>query len=97
VLIDQRMPELPLGAGDLEAVSLERSGHRTVGTKLLALRNEKGDALGEELGARAAPASPEARRAQVSESGAACHGASIGRRPKKMNPHMCAQRTEGVG
>ena len=35
--VDQRMTELPLGAGDLEPVALERDGARASDTQLLAL------------------------------------------------------------
>jgi hypothetical protein len=65
VAVDQRVRELPLRAGDLKAVSLERSGRCAGRAKRLALGDEPGDADGKQLDRGAVPAPPKARRTKM--------------------------------
>ena len=65
VALDQRVPELPLGARELDAVPLQCSMPRATIAQLLALADELGDAHREELDVRAATAPLEASRPQM--------------------------------
>jgi hypothetical protein len=60
VPVDQRVPELPLRAGDLDAVALERRLARLALAQLLPLGYEVRDLERELVCARARTAPPEA-------------------------------------
>jgi hypothetical protein len=78
MLVDQRVRELPLGAGELDPVPLDRGGRRARRAELLPLGDEVGDAGSENVYGRAVPAAPEARRTQRPKCRAASHAPSIG-------------------
>src|SRR5919201_460846 len=68
VLLDQRVRELPLGVGELDAVSLERGRLGTARPELLPLESQGRDALLERLHAEAPPLTPEAARCNGPQS-----------------------------
>jgi hypothetical protein len=68
VLLDQRERELPLGAGELDAVPLERSRLGAARTQLLPLESQGRDAGLERLHAEAPPLTPEATRCNRPQS-----------------------------
>ncbi len=82
--LDQRVGEIPLRSGDLDAVSLHRRRGRTGDAELLTLRDEHGDAHRQQLDGSAVAAAPKARWAQVSESWAASHFRFIGEKAAKV-------------
>jgi hypothetical protein len=65
VAVDQRVPELPLRAGDLKAVALESTLARPALPELLALGDELRDPRLELVRARTGPAPPKTGRPQV--------------------------------
>ena len=78
------MRKLPLGAGDLHAIVLQRRLAGASGAELLALADELRDLHGELIGARAATAPPKARRPQRSQGGATGHEPTIGTGPPEV-------------
>jgi hypothetical protein len=60
VTVDQSVGQLPLRAGELKAVALDRRGSSAGAAKLLPLDHELRDAEDERLDGGAAPATPEA-------------------------------------
>ena len=65
VPVDQRVPELPLRAGQLEPVPLERGLARAAVAQLLALRDERGDPERQGLDARIGTTPSETGRPQL--------------------------------
>src|SRR3954470_5972894 len=61
VALDQRVRQLPLGAGELDAVAFEAPCLGTSVAKTLSLGRETGDLLQQDLDARERVAAPEAR------------------------------------
>jgi len=64
VALDQRVPELPLRAGELEPVALERRFTGTALAEALPLPDESRDSRRELVCARTGAAAPEPRRPQ---------------------------------
>jgi hypothetical protein len=87
VALDQREPKLPLRAGEVEAVALNRRGAGARATQLLPLGDELGDEDHERLDRRVAPAPPEAVPPQGPDDWAASHAPSIGEEAAEVKTH----------
>jgi hypothetical protein len=86
VLLDQRVRELPLGAGQRDPVPLERAGRRAPSAKLLPLESQRRDALLEGLHAETAPLTPEATRCNGPQSRSAHPYRTIDKKAQMSSP-----------
>jgi hypothetical protein len=86
VLVDQRVRQLPLGSGELDAVALDRRAWGARRAELLPLGDQIGDPGREDIDWWAVPAAPETGRAQGTKCWAACHALSIGAQATKVKP-----------
>ena len=86
VLLDQRVRELPLGVGELDAVSLERGRLGTARPELLPLESQGRDALLERLHAEAPPLTPEAARCNGPQSRSAHPYRTIDKKAQMSSP-----------
>lgn len=87
MLVDQRVRQLPLGAGELDTVTLDRRARGARLTELLALGDEIGDPSRENIDGETIPAAPETGRTQGTKCWAACHTPSIGAHATEVKPH----------
>ena len=99
VLLDQRVRELPLGAGERDPVSLQRADGRAPRAKLLPLEGQRRDPLLERLHAEAAPLAPEATRCNGPQSRSAHPYRTIGKNAQMSSPQTghFPQRRKTVG
>ena len=86
VPLDQRVRELPLGAGELDAVPLELSRRGPARTQQLPLERQCRDALLERFHAETKPLAPEARRCNGPQSRSAHPYRSIDKKAKLSSP-----------
>ena len=91
MLVDQRVRQLPLGAGELNAVSLDRSARRARLAELLPLGDEIGDPHGEDIHRGTVPTATEMGRTQRTKCWAAGHTPLIGMQASQVKPHREAR------
>jgi hypothetical protein len=86
VLVDQRVRQLPLRAGELNPVPLDRRRRRAGRAELLPLEHEIGDPGREDVNGMTVPAAPETGRAQGTKCWAAGHTPCIGTQATQVKP-----------
>src|SRR5205085_7797861 len=99
VALDQGVRELPLGAGERDAVPLELGRRRAGASELLALEGERRDALLERLDAETTPLAVEAARCNGPQSRSTHPERSIGDDTQMSSPQTghFPQRRQALG